>query len=415
MLTIPFIFLSFLSYITSKDIFSPSKIYLVIFFVFFGEAIFSIDKSSYFYFICFILLIFSLVLMVLEKNGLRISFVNLKKEDKLDINKGEVLTIWLLTMVPVSAQILFINEMGGLVSYIAGIGARVSLWKGFGIYLLLIKLINIINLIYFIKVVSRKVTSFDKLFYLANFSIFVCLSLLSGSRSMLLWNLVFMTIYYHYIIKPISLPKALSMFFLVVLTAMVMGVIRDGYSIDDSGSFSSGVSVEEKLINPANFTYGTKPIHLLLELNELNELSHGKTYLTVFTNLIPRSVFPNKPDPGGVVFTRDILNDPFEGNSYYSTGIVGEAFINFGYELGIIFVFFQLFIIYFFMSLYVKKLNASVKPEKLELFGVYPFILFGLPAYLYAEFTTNTLSIFFFKVFIFYFLLMLINRKLVSL
>lgn len=302
--------------------------------------------------------------------------------------------------------------MGGIVSYISGIGSRVSLWKGFGVFLLLIKLINIINYIYFIKIINSNPSKNHKLLFLLNFTIFIGLSLLSGSRSMLLWNIVFMGVYYHYVVNRINITKATSLFFSVVVVAMVLGVMRDGYSMDDTG-FQAGVSVEDKVLNMSNFTYGTKPIYLLLEKEEITQLSYGKTYLTVFTNLIPRALWPGKPDPGGIVFTRDILNDPFEGNSYYSTGIIGEAFINFGYAFGVLFFMIQLFIMYFMMFYYVRKLTLKNIIEKNpESFGVYPFLLFGLPAYLYAEFTTNTLSVFFFKVLIFHFVLFFVNGKL---
>ena len=43
--------------------------------------------------------------------------------------------------------------------------------------------------------------------------------------------------------------------------------------------------------------------------------------------------------------------------------------------------------------------------------AIYPFMLFGIPAYTYAEFTTNTLSVFLFKVVEFIILYYLVTIK----
>jgi oligosaccharide repeat unit polymerase len=410
MLALPYIIFCLLSYFNSKDIFSPAKIYLAVFFVFFGESLFYFDKQYEFYFIIFMLLFAVFPILVMERLGYRVKEV-FDSRIVVRICNKQVVRLWILTSIPVLAQIYFIIEMGGLLTYISGIGSRVSLWKGFGVFLLLIKLINIINYIYFVKIVTTENSKKHKILFMANFIVFTLLALLSGSRSMLLWNLVFMGVYYHYLINRISIPKASLLFGFVIFIAMVLGVLRDGYSVDESG-FNSGINIEGKVLNMSNFTYGTKPVYLLLEMDELPELSLGKTYLTVFTNLIPRKIWPNKPDPGGIIFTRDFLDDPFEGNSYYSTGIVGEAFINFGYTFGTVFFFMQLIVMYLIFLRYIQKINTTAmlvnSPED---FAIYPFILFGLPAYLYAEFTTNTLSTFFFKVLLFILLIKFTNWK----
>ncbi|WP_278182906.1 O-antigen polymerase [Vibrio misgurnus] len=397
-----FLTLSFLSLISTKDVFSPGKIYLAVIFVFFGDAIFSNATNISFQLIISILLIFGFLIICAEKFGFKIQLNKFNAAPREVLPKSFVYKLWLLTLVPVVAQILFVYQMGGITGYFISIGERVYAWKGYGLYLLLIRLISIISYCYFFYMMIHSSNRKNKLLFTLHFMIFISLALLSGSRSMLLWNLVYMVILYHYMRYRVNFGKALLSFGIVVFLAMMLGAIRDGYKMNDDG-FSTGIELSEKLLNMANFTYGTKPIHLLLDINENYDYSFGKTYLTVFSNLVPRGLWVNKPDPGGIVFTRDILGDPFGGFSYYSTGIFGEAFINFGLIAGSIFAVVQLFILYLFLAKYISNVNNSRDSfEYRKLIGYYPFLLLGIPAYLYAEFTTNTLSMFFFKIFLFY-------------
>jgi hypothetical protein len=222
-----------------------------------------------------------------------------------------------------------------------------------------------------------------------------------------------MVVIYHYVRNNINIFKALMAFSCVVIMAMVLGTIRDGYNVTD-GDFSSGINLQEKILNSSNFTYGTKPIQLLLNLDGTYDYKLGQTYLTVFTNLIPRNLWESKPDPGGIIFTRDILGDPFGGFSYYSTGIFGEAFINFGLLVGIFFAVIQLFMLYLCNLLCILRLNKISDGIKFgKAISYYPFILFGIPAYLYAEFTTNTLSLMFFKITLFFIICKIVNFRMV--
>lgn len=392
-----FIFLVILSIFSSRDIFSPAKIYISILFVFFGEVLFYQSASLEFNLVILIVYTFALLLIILEFLGLK---VDLKSDKYLPIKKTSIVRrLWLLTIVPLVAQYILIAEMGGLSGYLISITERVYAWKGYGIYLMLIRLISVISYFYFAQLIISKPDFKGKLLFAFHFCIFVALALLSGSRSMLLWNIVYMVILHHYLVKRVTYKYATIIFLMVISSAMVLGTLRDSFSVDESG-FSSGVDFEKNVLNMSNFSYGTKPIELLISLDDEYEIELGSTYLTVFTNLIPRSIWPGKPDPGGIIFTRDILGDPFGGFSYYSTGLFGEAFINFGLEFGSIFALLLFSFLYYLYFIYISIMN---KQGTVFQISIYPFLLLGLPAYLYAEFTTNTLSILFFKISLFYF------------
>ncbi len=63
----------------------------------------------------------------------------------------------------------------------------------------------------------------------------------------------------------------------------------------------------------------------------------GSTYLAGITTLIPRSLWPEKPLPGNVVSSVILTPDRYQLTGAETTaGLLGEAFINFGFTGGII-------------------------------------------------------------------------------
>src|SRR5690606_36035043 len=110
-----------------------------------------------------------------------------------------VLRIWILSLIPIMAQMYLINSIGDFSAFISSINSRVVSWQNFGTAILLIKLINVLNYLYFIIIIKFKpISRRNVLFYLAHLILFVGISLLAGSRSTLLWNFVFMLMFYNF-------------------------------------------------------------------------------------------------------------------------------------------------------------------------------------------------------------------------
>lgn len=63
-------------------------------------------------------------------------------------------------------------------------------------------------------------------------------------------------------------------------------------------------------------------------------MQHGKTYLTVFTNFIPRYIYPDKPDTGGISFTKIYTGNKYRGLSNLATDSITEGIVNFGLVMG---------------------------------------------------------------------------------
>lgn len=403
------IFLGGYSLYITKDLFSASKIYLVVFFVFFGEGFYKTYSHLSITLAIYMLLLFALVIIGVERRGL--SMVYLKLESISDINHHLIKRIWLFSLVPLAAQLYLVSAMGGVQGYMLSIVTRVSDWQGYGVVLLLIKSINLLNYIYFIEIVSSKKNYRSIALFVLHFCLFSFIAIISGSRSMLLWNLVYMLIFYHYFIKPVSIPSAIMMAVLALSLAMFLGVVRDAYKGNTAPSIE--LSSAEDIFNTSNFSYGVFPIEVLIEQDTLLDIRWGSTYLTVFTNLIPRFMWPEKPDPGGVVLTKDFLGDPHSGKSNYTTGIIGEAFINYGYSVGVIISGVILSLIYCVFFWYVRYVKSRLYKSNISLLslGVYPIVLFGTPGFLHAEFTNSTLTLFVFKIFLYIVLVFFLSLR----
>ncbi|MFB9273040.1 O-antigen polymerase [Lutibacter litoralis] len=393
------------SFFKDTDIFSPSKIYLIILFTFFG-GIFWDSYSLKINILVLLLILFGYVVILFE-HKVKVRFITYYISKK---QKGLItFKIWLLTLIPLFAQYQLTSKLGGFSHFISSIGGRVVEWEGMGPIILLTKLMNILNYIYFIFLVKFNVRGKKNItLYILHLIVFILIALLSGSRSNLLWNFVFMLIFYNYTVKKVSIKQAFVGFLLILSIAMIVGISREGYKIEN-GKLKSGLNNSEVSINFSkfsNFQYGLQPLEKTIDQTNLFELEYGLTYLTAVTNLIPRKIWPNKPESGGVIITKKHFGDPFGGFSNYTTGLIPEAIINFGILGGVLIAPLILGVLIMFLLNYQKKLkylmvrNSSFKKNILIL-GVYPFLLIGINSYTYAEFTTNTISMMVYKVLLF--------------
>ncbi len=406
------------SFYRNKDLFSPSKIYLVIIFTFFGEIFW--DKAYDLSVQLSVLVLLGLnIFVILKERALSVMSYRIALSDKV-WNKI-VRRIWILSLIPIFAQLYMIQKMGGLSGFVSSIGGRVVVWEGLGVVILLTKLINVLNYLYFIFLVCKKnKRKINILSYAIHLTVFIAIALLSGSRSNLLWNFVFMIIFYNYAVSRISIKMASIGFSAILLVAMVLAIARNGYRIED-GVLATGLHKQEHSLNLSNFHYGLEPIEKVIQKEYISNPHFGRTYVTAVTNLIPRTIWPSKPSSGGVIITREYFGDPYGGYSNYTTGLLPEGIINFGYFAGVVFSVLMMIVFLYVLFSYQKKLRHmnGVIPVRIYIMyaGIYPFLLIGIISYLYTEFTTNTISMMVFKVLLFFLILKVIfaSKKMNSL
>ena len=414
----------FFSFRKSADIFSFSKVYSIVFFTFFGEIFWHSDSYQFqVQFICLFLILINFYVVLVEKKIRTIdwSFSFIKR----DYNRI-LRTIWLLSIIPVLAQFYLISQIGGIEAYVSSIAGRVKDWEGLGIYIFLTKFINIFSFIYFIIYIKNSDKKFSKhLLFFFHFSIFLSIALMSGSRSNVLWNLVFMLVFFNYNVKRVTIRKGIIGFGMVLSLAMILGIAREGYEYS-SGGISTGLANSKKILEASNFRYGLEPLEKIFEYETIEKPQFGLTFVSAITNLIPRSLWPQKFDTGGVVITREYFKDPYGGYSNYTTGIIAESIINFGFFLGPVIGFFILFLFiqgvvemqrkinYLAVLYYYGEWHFNQYYKYLALQGGYCFVIFGTASYIYAEFTTNTISLFVFKLILFLLLFKLLKHPIVK-
>lgn len=325
------------AFLSNRDIFSPVKLYFLALGVYFAD----IFIKEYSLEICLtytLYLLMGLLLAMLEARFNR-KISTIEKRSNL-INNSLLVRItvimWLLTLIPVAAQIYLFYLMGGVEQYLVKLGFRVLEWQGLGYVTTIIRLINVISIFYFGVGLVAKIKRPVLWWWLFSFhfTLFIAIGLLSGSRGFL-EIIITMLIMYHYLRQRISVKTAVSLGLILFITASAIGVARNGFKVDDGQlitGFSKGGMSKFKL---RQGDYGIQPLDLVYS-QEVQELQLGKTFLTVFTNFVPRNLWPEKPDPGGLVLTKQFTGDAWGGASNLSTGMIAESILNFGYVGGVI-------------------------------------------------------------------------------
>lgn len=392
-----------LSISINKDVFSPSKWFLA-YFAFYFSDIYISEYSIEMHFLV-ILIVFSIFIGVfLDRSSVKypVEFLQDKKKTTLKVH----FLFYLMLLVPVLAQIYIIYVFGGLSSYVGIIKMRVLEFRGLGPILTLIKLYSPIMLVYFGFLLSSESNKKDWVLFFIALSGMIFLNSMSGARGTLLTPILGMIVIYHFLRKNINIGFLLIAAIALVLSAATLEVLRNQISSENneiklfSENESSRASFEFS-------TYGLISSKLILE-NPIEDYEYGATYLTILTNFIPRSIWPDKPDTGGVVLTNRYMSGVWNGASNFATGVAAEAMLNFG-EMGLILVPLQILLIFVIM---IKVYSKIYKNKNNLIFNVKSVILYmmiasGLVNLMTGEFTNVMMVIIInvcFLYLIFYFL-----------
>ena len=303
--------------------------------------------------------------------------------------------IWAVSAPSVFAQFYMIAEMGGIEGYVQSINTRVVDWSGFGWARVLINLISTLSVAMFAIGLTKRRDKIWWSMFVLHLAFVLFTGLLSGSRSGLLNVLALMACVYHYVRRPISVPVAATFVVSLVGIASLFGVARNGFKLQN-GELSTGFQSTSESFSFNSFFYGIDPLELIVSMPQL-VLAKGTTFLSLLTNAIPRAIYPEKPDTGGVFFTKNYAGDAWEGFSNLTPTFLGEWIINFGFFAGILGFFLSYgSIMLLTMRRYVALLrNADRKRD--ETFGVdvaiYIHILWVSVALMIGEITNVVLGL----------------------
>ena len=331
------------SLVTNRDIFSPVKMYLFSVFFYFAD-IFVIpfdDGVTCTY--CGLLILG--LLLAIQESYLPLYGRARGDRETISVNclRPIAIMLWLLSAVPLGAQLLMIKLMGGLEGYVNTLGMRVIEYRGLGPITMIIGVFPVINMVYFtVGVLSRGAGRGWWLGYCVHASVFILIGLASGSRGALLNNFVLMLIAFHYLRRRVPLTGAVVVAAVILVAASLIGIARNGYKMGDDG-LETGLQNSDQALEQSHFHYGLDPLVLVYSWPP-EDLQLGLTFMTVFTNPIPRTLWPGKPDTGGVVLTKKYTDDAWDGASNLSTGLIAESVLNFGWWIGIPFGFLLIWI-----------------------------------------------------------------------
>jgi len=322
-----------LAVISNPDVLSPAKFFLFFFLAFHIGAVFtpiSITTGA----LIFVVLCIGIVAVALETSGSTRPAPVTMPAAKQTNHRDYAFFLWGLSLVPIATQFYMIQHFGGLEGYFRSISLRVVEWAGFGWARTLIAFLVPINLAYFAIGLRQRRPLRWWAPYGVHFLLLVGMGLLAGSRSILLNVFILQLITYNYLHTRVRGQTAGLLATGLILAAMTLGVLRNIVRFD-GGTFSAVSSTTDRASSFASFYYGVDPLEIIVN-TEHPTLAGGSTFFSLLTNVIPRSLWPTKPDTGGVFFTKNYVGDIWLGFSNQTPTFLGEWIINFGWAIGIV-------------------------------------------------------------------------------
>ena len=219
----------------------------------------------------------------------------------------------MLSVPALLAQVYIVQRFGGLTAYINTLAFRVIEFRGLGWVRVLTSTMILLNLVYFAIGLTRARGRRWWLLYVLHAIALLVIGLLSGSRGGILNVFAMQFFIYHYLRKRVRLAVAVPAAVLLLAFAVVLGIARSGLKVDE-GQLRTGLDSAGLISASTTFFYGVTPLQLLTDADHL-KLAHGSTFVSLLTNSVPRDWWPDKPDSGGVYFTRVYTDDAWDGAS----------------------------------------------------------------------------------------------------
>lgn len=392
-----FVFGGSIAVTSNSDTFSPAKFFVAFYLLFHVGAYFD-PPSQQALMLAALPLVLAVVFVFYEATRVQYlpSAASLVRKPLPDRGSYVVpLAIWVLSLPSLFAQMVMIDEFGGVSGYIASINTRVVDWSGLGWARVLIGMLSAVNVAFFAIGVSRRRSTVWWALYGAHFVMVLALGLLSGSRSGAL-NVVALLIFaLHYIRRPVAMPAAASASAALIGFASLLGVARNGFKLED-GELTTGFQNSTEAFSFNSFSYGIEPLRVITETYSM-VLAHGSTFVSLLTNAVPRSIYPQKPDTGGVFFTKNYVGDAWEGYSNLTPTFLGEWIINFDYLAGIIGFFISMGGIMLLLDRAYCRLLRNPRRHRDEVFAVdvviYLHVLWSAVGLVVGELTNVVLGL----------------------
>lgn len=380
---------------SNPDVFSPAKFFLFSFLIFHLGAL--SNKSSY--------ELWMLILLVLIVGATAVLFEALSPlprppRSALNVRKHSdparfLIWIWGLSLPAMIAEGFLVWKAGGLQGYVNIIGNRVIELRGLGWAITLSATVVTFNLTYFAVGLTRARSRLWWSAYFVHFAMALAIGLLSGSRGGFL-NIFAMQLFcYHYIKGNVRLTRALPVAVALVTFALVLGVVRNAIKFQND-SFTTGLGDRDQTLEYGTFQYGVQPLQILLDADHLKP-AYGMTLVSLVTNVVPRDWWPEKPDTGGVFFTKEYAGNAWNGASNLTPTLLGESIINFGWVVGIAIYAFTYPALMYVIVRYCRRISiwtpAGREPAAAIEVVLYVCVMWAVVALAIGEVTTTLLNL----------------------
>jgi hypothetical protein len=299
--------------------------------------------------------------------------------------------IWAASLPAIAAELYLLWKFGGLQAYVNIIAERVVEFRGLGWALTLGGTLATFNLAYFAIGLTRRRSRLWWGAYGVHLLLALAIGLLSGSRSSLL-NIFGMQLFcYHYLKGNVRLTRALPIAVALLVAAVALGAIRNAVKFEN-GELAVGVPSDVQPLQYGVFQTGVEPLQILLDAEQL-KLAYGMTLVSAVTNVVPRDWWPDKPDTGGVFFTKEYTGNYWGGLSNLTPTLLGEGVINFGWVMGIVAYVLTYPVLMYLVVRYYRRIVPRVRAERgaaaaFDLL-LYVFVLWGVVGLMVAEVTTT--------------------------
>jgi oligosaccharide repeat unit polymerase len=154
-----------------------------------------------------------------------------------------------------------------------------------------------------------------------------------GRRLPLLLGLFPLVAYYHYGIRRIPLVRATLLMVTAVLAMMVIARVR---SVRADVALTDHIRENASVawVDPGQSEFTGASFVTLTLLNAVPEQHghrYGATYLQSLLILVPRAVYPERPEPLNVWLARTFFPRAYAKGGGYAGALVGEAYLNFSF------------------------------------------------------------------------------------
>lgn len=250
---------------------------------------------------------------------------------KFSLDKKILLGFSLMTILSVFmllVQVRIYQIFGGIENYFASLVFRTVEHKGILLYKLITRQIFIVFYIaiVFVFVIRRKTVIVWVMFAVISLC-FIVIAASQGSRSIVLFPLIYILFTYHRCVKIIKLRYALLSLPLGVFSTAFLEVWRKGFDLEE---------IDFSNLSFKFMDYGIFPVRLYFESGK-DFISFGENLISAITNFIPSKFLSYKPRTGGTILN-DVYADGAWPTSSITTGIWVDLMISFGVFLGTIIV-----------------------------------------------------------------------------